>query len=442
MMAKAKQKLDVLPLWKMIFYASGNFAKAMQMGIVDIFYMYFLITSVGLSAAQAGIVIFCGLVLYGISDIFISNWVDKYLHKFSSYASILFIVAPVNLVFFNLLFVLPIIWDSSPFLSAIISSFLFRLGYSLVDIPHNALLANIAKDKKIGATVSAWRFLFSSLSIFVIAGLSTVFENIGIPKVVDYSRYIYILLSVNFIYLVIICASAYASAALVNQCHATNIESIPLKNRLMLLTKNTQYLKVIAIGGLIGCFTPMAERAIVFISDFSESTDLSSWKILLFLGFGKVFSLFFWVRLSVLYGFTRVFQSAFVLSILSVFALMIYPWFPLSSLFVMYLLLGCALGGIATFIWASLAEAVNADKRLNTTKTQALYFGAFLMALKVSSGVGSLIFSLLLQAISTYSNQSALICLLAFVFVCVFGASALSIFILRPATDTSLIEQR
>lgn len=397
---------------RVIGYASGNFAKALQAGIVDIFYLYFLINTVQLPASLAGTVLLAGLIFDGVSDPLVSRLIDRYGHIFKSLSNILLLVIPFNIISFSSLFVLPLYFDAFPFIAALLASLLFRLGYTLVDIPHNALLAGMAKHSK-STIVSAWRFCFSAISVLFLAGLSTFpLFNPQSTETSSADALTWIILGIGVAYVLIIGISALSCRSVILESRANREVQASFFTGLKQLLSNPDYVRLLKIIASICCFLSMAERSTVFQVEFSDNENLNTWELLTAIGSGKLISLFFWVKFASQKGEIKSFQYAHGLCLLAIGALILaYPDLP-NMLTISYLILGISIGGVSVFIWSLLAKVVNTNLLCPKLNLSTLAFGIFLLVLKVSSGIGSFILSIVLDIISPYdisTQQSILV---------------------------------
>ena len=382
---------------RVIGYASGNFAKALQAGIVDIFYLYFLITTVQLPASLAGTVLLAGLIFDGVSDPVVSRLIDKYGHRFKSLSVILLMVIPLNIVSFCSLFILPVQFPGSSFIAAIFAMLLFRIGYTLVDIPHNALLAGMARLSK-ATIVSAWRFCFSAISVLFLAALSTIpMFNPRSMEIMTTDSLARVILGVGVLYMCIITISALSCrSVLLGQKGKVHTQSGFLTGLKALLSQ-PDYCRLLMIIALICCFVAMAERSTVFLVGFASDRQLNTWELLTAIGLGKLLSLIFWVRVSAIMGERKSFQYAFMLCVVAVCGLTLSYPHSVILLTASYFILGISIGGISVFVWSLLAKVVNGHFADPSLPLSTLAFGIFLLVLKVAAGIGSFILSLVLE---------------------------------------------
>jgi len=432
---KASHRLSPVIELKVIGYASGNFAKALQAGIVDIFYMYFLVNTIHLPASVAGTVLLAGFIFDGITDPVVSRLIDKYGYKFKSLTIILLFLIPVNVISFFSLFLLPLYLESFPFLTAIVASLFFRLGYTLVDIPHNALLAGMAKQTS-STSISAWRFCFSAVSVLFLAGLSTFpLFNPQISEPASTGAIIQIMIVVGIVYLLTIIISAISCRSVKLDSQTQSAANTGFLAGLKHLLTIPDYIRLLKIIACICCFLAMAERSTVFLVGFSEAKELDTWELLAAVGTGKLVSLLFWVKFANRSGERKSFKYAHAVSLLTVFFILIaYPEHN-HLLVISYFILGISVGGVSVFIWSLLAQVVNKYFTSPERNLSTLAFGIFLLVLKVSAGIGSFILAVLLEGLNDHEIDSQQNILSGFVVISVVFAALLNISIIRRLSD-------
>ena len=124
-------------------YASGAFTKSTLWNFTDLLLLYYFADIQGLGAAAAGLILMVSLLVSGVLDISLSLLLDRYnLH----YQKVIASGAPLTVLSFAILFYpLPAGADYL-FTFYLVVTILFRIGYALVDIPHNAMMGSLTRD--------------------------------------------------------------------------------------------------------------------------------------------------------------------------------------------------------------------------------------------------------------------------------------------------------
>lgn len=152
-----------------IGYASGNLGKSMFWTSLEYLLLFYLTDLMGIPPAMAGLIIVVSLVWDGITDPLMGYWVDRRSadgHDYRPYLRWGPVLCPIA---FALIFYVPFesVTAKTIYLAAV--NILFRSVYTLLDVPHNALLARIPATQSERTNLSAWRYFFSSLGGLTVA---------------------------------------------------------------------------------------------------------------------------------------------------------------------------------------------------------------------------------------------------------------------------------
>lgn len=167
-------------------YANGNLGKSALASTIDVFALFYLTTVLQLPSATAGVIILLSLIYDAFTDPLIGYFADRQhqeRHTALPYYAIGVPLASISfLAFFSSHYLSP---DIRVYF-ATASLLAFRVGYALVDVPHNGLLVQIAVTRSAKTSISGMRIFCSSLGKFSATALAAVFlshqSSIGQPK--------------------------------------------------------------------------------------------------------------------------------------------------------------------------------------------------------------------------------------------------------------------
>lgn len=160
-----------IPLERQVGYASGNFGKSLVWTSLDYFVLFYMTEVAGISAVWAGSIILISLLWDASINPFIGYWIDRRAASGLDYRPFLR-WAPVATAFaFVALFWLPSASSATTVLYLFIAMMIFRSAYALLDVPHNALLAQMPLGEKMRMRLAGMRFFFSSLGGLLLATL-------------------------------------------------------------------------------------------------------------------------------------------------------------------------------------------------------------------------------------------------------------------------------
>ena len=144
-------------------YASGNLGKSLFWTSLEYLLLFYMTDLVGLSPAWAGVIIVVSLVWDGVTDPLMGYWVDRRSSRGHDYRPYLRWGPPLCGLAYATIFYVPFEGEFAKALYLLAANLLFRSIYTLLDVPHNALLAKMPMSSRQRTTVSAWRYFFSSI---------------------------------------------------------------------------------------------------------------------------------------------------------------------------------------------------------------------------------------------------------------------------------------
>lgn len=367
-----------------IAYASGNLGKSIQWNAVDLLYLFFLTEVVGLSPASAGLVILVSLIWDGISDPAAGFVIDRYRTTFGPYQRQILLMAPVSMLGFIAIFLVPVSVTEQPFLGALIAGIVFRTGYTLVDIPHNALLAEISRHSRERSAISAYRFFFSSVGTIVVS--IAVIPALRTDAASPVQNFIVFAIVVSIVYLMAMWTSALG-ARRVGPAPARTAYPRPLASVVRDIFRNGRLIRVVIVAGIVALCLPAFSRLATYyakswLGDASHAATLFMVFVL-----AQILSLPFWLRIS-----DRTEKKLAAMLALALFAstCLVFLWRPaeaLASTAAYFALAGFAFGGVNTMTWAMVPDTIEYTEQQSGHRNEAATFGLLLLVIKVCSGL-------------------------------------------------------
>lgn len=388
-----------------IGYASGNLAKAFQFGVADIFLLYFLTEIIGLEPVHAGSIIFVSLVFDALTDPWVATIVDRVRNHFGNYAIAIVMFAPFSALSLWALFALPLLDIGNAYIVSLIATLLFRLGYTFVDIPHNAILSSLPQSDILRTEISAWRFFFSASATLALAAFSyTILDR---QRDVDAQIILNTVALVAALYFLIMLVSGLSVKREQNAGSARAVEAghLGLRHKTQILFKSPSFRQAVFLVCLLSGLISSADRIIAFLPQLRPEHEVSVALLLTAYAAGKMVSLPFWVFLTRRFGGKRTF-FIIVTALAGGATLLACSFFtPFNALQPAYFILGLGSAGAVTMVWAIAGKAIDSVMATSSQRFDGLAFGIFIMLLKVASGFGALFFSWVLQ-IATRIAQS------------------------------------
>lgn len=417
-------------------YASGNFAKNILWHSAEVYTLFIFTDLAGLAPGTASTLILISLVWDALLDPIIGIAADRVKKGRRKYGPFLFVGAPLCTLSFILMFSLPTFMNGDVSLGLCVL-LLFRSAYSLVDLPHNALIANISDDADVRTRISTARFLFSSVaSLCLSLSLPYAFSDGSpielAPKLSTYSVAVGITACVVILW-------SYSSVSTYDRQKIGRRIRITYTTTVRDIGSNHAFSILLISGGITMLMLPMFSKSVIYLAKYVYQNPLLSGHALIALTIGQILGIPLWTKLAQQFEkhhalicahltVTAAFSAAFLLTVLA-------PHPTATTLIVFPLISGIGVSGVYSLLWALLPDAIDAGELASDTRHEGTYFGVLILVLKGTSALGSWFLGVALetsgyvadatQSISTTNTISA------FSFVLPATGSLLSILALQ-----------
>lgn len=431
-----------------IGYASGNFAKSLQWNTIGYLLLFYFTDIVGLSPSFAGLIILISLLWDGITDPPIAYLTDRYRHKFSSYQQLLLIGAPICAASFILMFYLPDITRGAQITYVILAALFFRTCYSLIDIPHNALLSNLTQDSRERTTLSAYRFFFSaSASLALAFSINPLMANLKTGN------------GRNFFILALILSGVYILNILYCALSTWNIPRLhrrrqgpprDVKTALKMLASNKPLIVILAMVACTGILLPTFIKLAVFYAKVNLNGAINSSTLLIGLAIGQILSMPIWSKVARKTEKKNTAYIAFIGIILTCTLFIAFPTQEIMVATLYFFLFGFFSGGVTMLNWALIPDTIEYGEKKFGARNEALTFGIFLFVVKAADGLNMGLIGLSLDIIgytpdmmspSLIASKLNLIMCLMPLLGAVLGIVIISFYSLTHEAHSKLVKQ-
>jgi GPH family glycoside/pentoside/hexuronide:cation symporter len=154
--------------WHLIAYSSGNFGKNLLLGSVDVTLLFLLTDLLGIAPHRVGtlmLMVFAADLALDLAAGLLAAWAQN---RGISYRRLIAFGTLPCAAAFALIYSLPALAPDDIGAIALVL-IAFRAAYSVIDVPHNSLLARVATDSRARGRASGYRTVFSSVASVVIA---------------------------------------------------------------------------------------------------------------------------------------------------------------------------------------------------------------------------------------------------------------------------------
>lgn len=380
-----------------MLYASGNYGKSCIGSFIELYALFYLTDRLGIPAAIAGSVIFVSLIWDAICDPLMGVAADRLREKLPTVRMFFLIGAPLTALAFLALFQAETIAASYRILYIFLALILFRTAYTIVDIPHNSMLAFLSRDSRDRTNIASLRIFFSAAGRVTVTLTMTMILNESnlIPTEQQFST-----AAVMFaaLYLFVV-ALSYLSIRKIPIHTGDQIgQTLGLRDRLKRIGDHSPLIIVFALTAVTSLTTPIIGSAIVYYGKYGIGKEQAGATALVIMAACQALSLLFWSKLT---NRMRRKRSASQCANAVLGLAMVIAITALESRETLYLvagLAGFAIGGIYMLNWSMLPDALEQTPGLSDSRYHMSIFGLYTLTNKSFIGLSQAIIGLTLAA--------------------------------------------
>ena len=386
-------------------YASGNLGKSLVGSFVEIFALFYLTDILDIPPALAGLILMISLIWDGATDPLMGIVADR-LRQTISTAGVFFRVgAPITalafVAFFNAAHVPPA-WQPPYLLATLL---VFRTAYTVVDVPHNTMLALMTDDPRQRTDITSLRIFFSSAGRIGVSLAAIYFLEAGGPEAS----------APRFAHASTVLAAAYVSILIfcLRSVSRIVIRAPPSRARLRqvlvalsrTMRQNRQLLIVFGLTALTSMTVPVLSSAILYFSKYAlRNVELAS-AVLLAMAGAQAASLYFWSRFA-----NRLARKKHASQLANAVLAAVGATFMLvldspEGLFAMAGLAGFAIGGIHMLNWSMLPDAMDDHPSADAERLDMSIFSLYTLINKICMGLSQALTGLVLAVFGYQANS-------------------------------------
>lgn len=376
-------------------YSSGNYGKSLWWTSSEYFLLFFLTDFLGIPPVTAGLILLVSLVWDGISDPIIGLLAEKFKHRAHGYSTYLLLGTPLASLSFVLLFYKPPIASEHFVIYALITGLLFRTCYSLVDVPHNTMLASLTRNSRERTTLASLRYMFSSLgAITVSLGFYQVMASPDFKQETKYFLIFGCILSLLSTIIFLLCwLSTHNLESNSDDNYSNSGDSFNLKETIVAVAKNRQLWVIFSIAAITAATIPLFAKTIVYFAKYSLRHEEWAGIALLIVSIGKTVSLPVWTHISHRQEKAWTLKTAHISAILFFCGFYIVDFNSEYPFYIFCFFIGISLGGIYMLMWAMIPDVIEFGEWQSGRRTEASTFGLFTLTNKVAVGLGASLLS-------------------------------------------------
>ena len=386
-------------------YASGNFGKSLVGSFVEIFALFYLTDILNVPPALAGLILLLSLIWDGVTDPIMGIVADRLRQTIATANVFFYIGAPITalafVAFFNAAHVPPA-WQLPYLLTTLL---VFRTAYTVVDVPHNTMLALITDDPRQRTNITSLRIFFSSVgrigvTLAAIYFLEASGPEASVPRFTNASA----ALAAAYVVVLAVCLRSISRIVIRAPPSTARLHTI-LGALVRTMRQNSQLLIVFGLTALTSITVPVLSSAILYFAKYALHNVELAFIVLLVLAGTQATSLYFWSKFS-----NRLAQKKHASQLANAILAGVGVTFMLilgsaEGLFVLGALFGFAVGGIHMLNWSMLPDAMDNHPSADPERYDMSIFSLYTLINKICMGLSQALTGLVLAVFGYQANS-------------------------------------
>ncbi len=367
-------------------------------------------------AVTMGVILLIASLWDAVIDPFIGHWSDTLRSRWGRRKPFLAVASPFLLIGAILLWTPPSRTDVAlNVVYFMVIILIYHTSFSLVGIPYDATLPEMAPETHARVGLSYWKNVFGILGVLIGSLVAApLFESIGavaMGAIVGWVGAITI----------------YATLFGLDETNRPLGEPMKAMDGIKATFQNKQFLIMFFSTLFIHIAYQMVLANFPYfvtlvLGESEGQVGIYQGILIIFMALAGIA----WMRFNRKYNQKTLLNASMILLGLSLglgFLVGAVSWIPLAvQTYIMIILIGSSLGGYLILIYAMMGNLVDYDEMLTKRRREAIYYGTFSFAIGLGTAVGTLILPLLLESFGyTRANplgvRLAFLAMAAFVFI-------------------------
>ncbi|MBB5711022.1 MFS transporter [Sphingomonas xinjiangensis] len=367
---------------RLFAYACGNFGKGLAFAGADLTMLFLLTDLLGLSAAAAGTLMLVAVAGDLAFDLLAAKLVLRLRRFGRDYRWVVVVGAVPCGTAFAALYALPV-WGVTHWAILAGALLAFRGAYAVIDVPHNALMAQLTSDSRARGRVSGYRLLFSTAaSLAVAAVLTPLVQRAGHENAFDTLALIGTIAGALFIVTMILSSVIGRSSAPAALAASRDGIDIPLRDPLVI--------GMLLIALITGLAMPTFGRMLLYLSTYLlDRPDLAR-TMLLAMTAGQFAGVLAWTALTGRFDKSPLLAAGHGVSGVGLVLFGICLGRP-DVLPICAALIGFGFASVFMLPWGLLADSVDFIALRHKRRMETGLFAGYLVAVKASGAAGSVL---------------------------------------------------
>jgi len=370
---------------KAVGYATGNFAKNLLWGSADIILLFAMTDLAGVDPATAGLILLVSLVFDAAVDPLVGALADRLRSRLGKYG-VFILPGSVLAASCYVWMIQSASAPGAPVMAIALAVFAFRMTYSLIDLPHNALMSLAFQRSRQRARLAGYRFLFSSIASLLFAvWLGPVLGQGGTGAAGALRHFAWLAAGLSTLTMVFAWSMVRREdrAAVRLKSHQAQA------GRIRDLFANGQFQLILILSVLGGLGPPLFAKTLAYVTVYVIEAPALSATALAAITLGQLLALPLWIAAGHRFEKSRLLQTAYLISG-GVFFLAIgrppgCTLFPVASLF----RAAAGLSGVYSIIWGMIPDVFDWVEHRCGARHEGVGYGVVIFLMKASNALAT-----------------------------------------------------
>ncbi|WP_443019216.1 MFS transporter [Sphingomonas sp.] len=364
----------------MLAYASGNFGKALVFSGADLTILFLLTDVLGLRGDTAAGVMLFAVLGDLVFDLLAARLVLHWRAAGRGYRWTVAIAALPCGAAFALIYAMPVLGPHRAWTLAL-AILVFRGAYAVVDVPHNAMMAQVSRDSRARGRVSGYRLFFSTASALAIAGILTpLVQQAGRARHFDALAATGIGAGLVFALTMLLCAGVSGSRGGAVPALRGDRIAVPLRDPMVL--------GMGALALLTGFAMPCFGRMLMYLGTYVVARPSAVTLLLAAMTLGQFGGVLGWTALTHRIGKSRLLAAGHGVSALGLVFFGLCTAWPAGQM-AGAALIGFGFASVFMLPWGLLADAVDVVEWRHGRRYETGLFAFYLVLVKASGAASA-----------------------------------------------------
>ena len=388
-------------------YGLAEFGKAFFIHAPNLVWLFFLTEVVGLRPELAGVLILIPLLWDAVTDPLFGYLADRTRTRFGQYRPYLIFGVPVVAVLFTLFFTDPKLLGLPVVATVLVTAIMFRTGLTVVDVPHNAMLAKATRSSRDRASLAGVKMLFNAGAMVAIA-LATRPILAGDGAGEEARAFVFFAGLGGLIAVLLMWQNAYVFRRIDAPLPpgAARPRAASPREQLGTLRTNRYLWIVMACAVVAMMLLPAFAKVLLYYAKYVLGREEAGGAALLAFTLCTLVSIPVWARVAKRADKARALQAAHGVVAASLVLFFVAPVAGAGPLLALAAVVGLGMGGVNMLTMALIPDVVEYGQWRSGKRAEAGVFGCFTFALKAGNGLGVGLLGVMLGLIGFVPNAA------------------------------------